>query len=143
MVCPKLDLVVLLFGKLNSYRFINMVQVMGLIQVVVCTAASKLECQLQSEQAAAIPQDISPDETTGGVKKDMPLSEVESKQDDKIAGAESSTSDKKRGADKLNIFLELPQADLHNVCSLLGHEGYVILAFFCQKLAVLNFCLCI
>ncbi|XP_058209928.1 E3 ubiquitin-protein ligase UPL1-like isoform X2 [Rhododendron vialii] len=124
----RLDIPLILFLRLLSQPIFirssaHLEQVMGLIKVVVCTAASKLECQLQSEQAAAIPQDISPDEATGDVKKDMPLSEVESKQDDKIAGAESSTSDKKKGADKLNIFLELPQADLHNVCSLLGHEG--------------------
>lgn len=124
----RLDIPLILFLKLLSQPLFvrssaHLEQVMGLIQVVVCTAAEKLECQLQSEQAAAIPQDISTDEAIGGVKKEMPLSEVESKQDDKSAGAESSTSDKKRGADTCNIFLELPQTDLHNVCSLLGHEG--------------------
>jgi len=54
----------------------------SLIQVVVYTATANLECQLQSEQAAAVPQDISTDEAIGDTQKEMPLSEVESKQDD-------------------------------------------------------------
>ncbi|KAL7249065.1 hypothetical protein ACSBR1_011264 [Camellia fascicularis] len=122
------DVPLILFLKLLSQPLFlcssaNLEQVMGLIQVVVDTAVSMLECQPHSEQAAAISQNTSESEATGGVQKDMPLSEVESNQDDKKASAESSASDGTRSISTYDIFLQLPQADLYNLCSLLGHKG--------------------
>ncbi|GFZ12610.1 LOW protein: E3 ubiquitin ligase-like protein [Actinidia rufa] len=112
---------ILLLKLLGQPLFIrssaHLEQVMDLILVVVCTAASNLDCQFHSGQAAG------GDVTMGAVKKDMPLSKVEANHDDKNGNAGSSTSDGKRGISTYNIFLQLPQADLHNVCSLLGREG--------------------
>ncbi|PSR95563.1 E3 ubiquitin-protein like [Actinidia chinensis var. chinensis] len=112
---------ILLLKLLSQPLFIrssaHLEQVMGLILVVVCTAASNLDCQLHSEKAAG------GDVATGAVKKDMSLSKVEANQDDKNGNAGSSTSDGKRRFSTYDIFLQLPQDVLHNVCSLLGHEG--------------------
>ncbi|CAL5402632.1 unnamed protein product [Camellia sinensis] len=122
------DVPLILFLKLLSqplflHSSAHLEQVMGLIQVIIDTAASKLDRQSHSEQAPANSQNISPDEAIDGVQKDIPMSEVESNQDDKSASAELSTSDGQRSVSSYNIFLQLPQADLHNLCSLLGHEG--------------------
>lgn len=106
---------------------------MGLIQVIVYNASSKLECESHTDQAAANSHDISHDEAIDGVQKDVPLLEVDSNRDDR--SAESSASDGKREASAYDIFLQLPKADLHNLCSLLGHEGYVILACFFLNVA--------
>ncbi|XP_052178127.1 E3 ubiquitin-protein ligase UPL1 isoform X2 [Diospyros lotus] len=122
------DVPLILFLKLLSQPlFLHssalLEQVMGLVQVVVYTASSKLDCQSHSEQVAADSHNLSQDEATGGDQKDMPSSNLESGQDGKGPNAESSTSDGKRSSDTHDIFLQLPQADLHNLCSLLGNEG--------------------
>lgn len=95
-------------------------QVMGLIQVIVCAASSKLECQYQSEQATSNAQNLPVNESSGDVQKD-PEPDC---QEDKILGAELCCFDGKKSTDLYNIFLQLPHSDLHNLCSLLGHEGY-------------------
>lgn len=97
---------------------------MGLLQVVVNTAASKLEYQPHSETATANPPYLPINEAPGDVQKDPPISEPDSKQEDNHAGSESSASDEKRSIDISSIFLRLPQSDLSNLCSILGHEGY-------------------
>jgi E3 ubiquitin-protein ligase HUWE1 len=95
-------------------------QVMGLIQVIVDTAASKLESQSQSEKAIADTQNLSVDEA----EKDPPLVELDSNQQDKHADTKPCHSNGKKNVDMYNVFLQLPQSDLRNVCSLLGREGY-------------------
>lgn len=107
------------------YDVLFMVQVMGLLQVIVYTAASKLECRSQSEPAVENSRKPMIDEASGGVCKDPPLTEPESSQEDKHASIKSSSSDGKRSIDPYDIFSKLPQSDLRNLCSLLGHEGYV------------------
>ncbi|GFZ07365.1 LOW protein: E3 ubiquitin ligase-like protein [Actinidia rufa] len=114
---PLILLLKLLSQPLFMRSSAHLEQVMGLILVVVCTAASNLDCQLHSEKAAG------GDIATGAVKRDMSLSKVEANQDDKNGNAGSSTSDGKRGFSTYDIFLQLPQDVLHNVCSLLGLEG--------------------
>jgi hypothetical protein len=106
-----------------------MLQVMGLLQVVVHTAASKLDHQPQSEQATANAPDLSVNEASADVQIDPPISEPESKKEDKCAGADSSTSDGKKSVDTHNIFLQLPQPELRNLCSILGREGYYSLIY--------------
>ena len=97
---------------------------MGLLQVVVYTAASKLEYQPQSETATENTLDLPVNEVPGDVPNDPPLSAPDSKQEDNCAGAESSASDEKRSIDMYSIFLRLPQSELSNLCSILGREGY-------------------
>lgn len=106
------------------------VQVMGLLQVIVYTAASKFECRSQSEPATENSQKPLIDEASGDAQKDPPSAEPASSQEDKNAGDKSSTSDGKRSMDICDIFLHLPQCDLRNLCSLLGREGYFLSSVF-------------
>lgn len=124
-----LDVPLVLFLKLlNRPLFLrstaHLEQVMGLIQVLVVTAASKLESQSQSEKAMTNSQNLAANEASGDIEKDPPLVELDSDKQDKQAGVDPSHSDGKKSEDMYNIFLQLPQADLRNLCSLLGREGY-------------------
>lgn len=127
------DIPLVLFLKLlNRPLFLrstaHLEQVMGLIQVVVDTAALKLECQTQSEKTKANTQNLSVNEA----EKDPPLVELDSNQQDKHADLNPCHSDGKKNVDMYNIFLQLPQSDLRNLCSLLGCEGYFsTLSYFC------------
>lgn len=109
------------------YDVLFMVQVMGLLHVIVYTAASKLECQSPSEPAVENSQKPMIDEASGDVCKDPSSTEPESSQEDKHACIKTSSSDGKRSIDTYDILSKLPQSDLRNLCSLLGHEGYVFL----------------
>lgn len=98
-------------------------QVMGLIQVIVDTAASKLESQSQSEKEMADTQKLSASEVPSNTEKDAALVESDSNQQDKRADMHVCHSEGKKSIDMYNIFLQLPQSDLRNLCSLLGREG--------------------
>lgn len=97
---------------------------MGLLKVVVYAAASKLECQTQSGQATTNSPNQTGGEASGDVQRDPSALEPESSQEHKAASAQLSASDGKRSIDTCSIFLQLPQSDLRNLCSLLGCEGY-------------------
>lgn len=95
---------------------------MGLLKVVVFAAASKLDSQSHSEEvAASSSQNLSGNEVVSEVQKDSPVLERETVQDYKNSSDGLSTSG---GQKSVIVFLQLPQSDLHNLCSLLGHEGY-------------------
>ncbi|KAJ1430487.1 Ubiquitin-associated domain [Sesbania bispinosa] len=138
------DVPLVLFLKLlNRPLFLrstaHLEQVMGLIQVVVDTAASKLESQSQSEKAIANTQNLSVNEASGNIEKDPPLVELDSNEQDKHADINPCHSDGKN-VDMYNIFLQLPQSDLRNLCSLLGREGlsdkmYMLAGEVLKKLA--------
>ncbi|CAL1353898.1 unnamed protein product [Linum trigynum] len=80
-------------------------QVMGLLQVVVYTAASNMESR----------------KLISGEVDDQ--AEPESTQGDEAVVAELSTSNRKKSTDALGILMRLPRSDLRNMSSLLGHEG--------------------
>ncbi|XWS09652.1 hypothetical protein CRYUN_Cryun39dG0007800 [Craigia yunnanensis] len=144
---PEGDVPVILFLKLlNRLLFLrstaHLEQVVGLLQVVVNTAASKLENWLLSDLAVdnSNSQNLLTNEASGDAHKDPPLSEPESNQEDKRINAESSASNVNRNVDLYNIFLQLPESDLHNLCSLLGREGlsdkvYMLAGEVLKKLA--------
>lgn len=112
---------------------------MGLLQVIVYTAASKLECRSQSESTTENSQKPPIDEASGDTQKDPSLAEPASSEGDKNVSDKSSTADGKRSIDTSDIFLHLPQCDLRNLCSLLGREGYLFsLNFICGCTKVLN-----
>ena len=104
----------------NVHYYILTVQVMGLLQVVVYTAASKLESQSHSEQPVASSQ---VQEAVSQPQEDSSSAVAEPNQDDKSVSDGLSTSDDLKKVDMNDIFMKLPQTDLHNLCSLLGHEG--------------------
>ena len=123
------DVPLILFLKLLSRPLFlrstaHLEQVMSLIQVVVETAASKLESQSQSEKGTANTQNLSVNEASDNIEKDPPLVESDSNQQDKHGDINPSHSDGKKNVDMYNIFSQLPQSDLRNLCSLLGREGY-------------------
>jgi E3 ubiquitin-protein ligase HUWE1 len=97
-------------------------QVMGLLQVVVHTASSKLECELQLEQATETSTKPPVNESSENAQKDS-LSESKSGPDEKPASSEMSNSNVQKRSNVYNIFLHLQQSDLCNLCSLLGREG--------------------
>lgn len=140
------DIPLILFLKLLSQPLFlrsiaHLEQVMGLLQVVVYTAASKLECQSHPEEAAAHSQNLSGDVASNNIQKDPSLQGDETgHQDDKSTSASASTSHGNRSTDIYDIFSQLPHIDLHNLCSILGHEGlsdkvYMLAGDVLKKLA--------
>ncbi|KAE9610601.1 putative aminoacyltransferase, E1 ubiquitin-activating enzyme [Lupinus albus] len=123
------DVPLILFLKLlNRPLFLrstaHLEQVMGLIQVVVDNAASELESQSQSEKEMVNTQDLLVNEASGNITQDPPLAKTETleivlNEQNKLADINHYDGKKK----EYNIFLQLPQFDLRNVCTLLGREG--------------------
>lgn len=96
-----------------------MFQVMGLLQVVVYTAASRIEgWSPQSAVSEKSENKPAGEEASGDTRKD-----AESSQENLVDEAELSSARRKNCADIYNIFLQLPQSDLCNLCILLGYEG--------------------
>lgn len=107
-------------GGFNTHCIVYVVQVMGLLQVVVYTAASKLDSQSHTEQ----PMTSSKlQETATQPQGDSSSAIAEPSQDDKSVSDGLSISDDPKSVNIYDIFMKLPQPDLHNLCSLLGHEG--------------------
>lgn len=107
---------------------------MGLLQVVVYAAASKVDIQSNTEETAPPAETPSGNETTSDIQKDSHVLGVESNQLDQSASALNSKSDGQRSSRIYDIFLLMPQSDLRNLCGLLGHEGYCF-----QNLIIFNF----
>ncbi|XP_022716730.1 E3 ubiquitin-protein ligase UPL1-like isoform X2 [Durio zibethinus] len=126
----EVDVPLILFLKLLNLPLVlrstaHLEQVVGLLEVVAYIAASKLVSQSLSDLAVdnSNSQNLLTNEASGDAHKDPPLSELESNQEDRCTNAESSASNSHRNVDLYNIFLQLPESDLHNLCSLLGREG--------------------
>ncbi|XP_057529454.1 E3 ubiquitin-protein ligase UPL1 [Amaranthus tricolor] len=119
-------------------------QVMGLLQVVVYTAASRLERQSIPEQIIDDPQNPTskaPDE----VRSDDALVKTDTRQQDKVDNPEASTSDRQAGHNIYDIFTQLPISDLRNLSRLLGYEGlsdkvYMLAGEVLKKLASVAAC---
>ncbi|KAG7600674.1 UBA-like superfamily [Arabidopsis suecica] len=90
--------------------------VMGLLQVVVYTAASRIEGWSPS---SGVPEKLENkpvgEEASSETRKDG--------ESELVGEAELSVARKKNCAEIYNIFLQLPQSDLCNLCILLGYEG--------------------
>ncbi|GER32833.1 E3 ubiquitin-protein ligase UPL1 [Striga asiatica] len=97
-------------------------QVMGLLQVVICVAASKVDALSNAEETAPPTENPSVDETAGSIRTDTNALGAES-QLDQNASALNAKLDDQRTTRTYDVFLLMPQSDLHNLCSLLGHEG--------------------
>lgn len=109
---------------------------MGLLQVVVYAAASKVDIQSSAEETAPPAETPSGNETTSDTQKDDNVLQVESNQLDQSSSALNTKSDGQKSIRTYDIFLLMPHSDLRNLCGLLGHEGYyfhylIILYFFC------------
>ncbi|KAK9005222.1 hypothetical protein V6N11_042666 [Hibiscus sabdariffa] len=140
------DIPLILFLKLlNRPLFllstVHLEQVVGLLQVVVYTAASKLESWSLSHVAVdnSNSQNLLGNEASGDADKDLPSTEPESNQE-KQTNVESSGSNGNKNVDFYDIFLKIPESDLCNLCSLLGREGlsdkvYMLAGEVLKKLA--------
>ncbi|KAI3456803.1 hypothetical protein Pfo_013466, partial [Paulownia fortunei] len=120
---PLILLLRLLSEPLFLRSIAHLEQVMGLLQVVVYAAASKVDTQSNTEETAPPTETPSGLETTSDIQKDPHALGVESNQLDESASALNSKSDGQRSIRTYDIFLLIPQSDLHNLCGLLGHEG--------------------
>lgn len=118
---------------------------MKLLQEIVHIAATNLEFQSKLERETKKAASLATKEPSEDVEKGPDVSEPESNPEDKRVGTESYG---KKRLETYNIFLQLPQSDLRNLCSLLGHEGYDLFFIFYYKHFVLWFlyldvsCLC-
>ncbi|XP_047975349.1 E3 ubiquitin-protein ligase UPL1 isoform X2 [Salvia hispanica] len=118
---PLILLLRLLSEPLFLRSIAHLEQVMGLLQVVVYAAASKVDIQINTEETAPPAENPPGNETTTETRTDSHVSLVESSQLDQSASA--SKSDGQRSIRTYDIFLLLPHSDLQNLCALLGHEG--------------------
>lgn len=97
---------------------------MGLLQVVVFKAALRLECETQSEQPAATSQAEPVNEGAEDIQHESPIVEPDSNQElIKDTSANISTLEPKRTTNLYDIFLQIPESDLRNICGLLAREG--------------------
>ncbi|KAL8209796.1 hypothetical protein R6Q57_006528 [Mikania cordata] len=139
------DIPILLFVKLlNQPLFLcsiaHLEQVMGLLQVVVYNAASKVESQSNTEQAATSSQGPPGNESAGNPQGDSSPAGAEKSHDVTTVSDGLSTSDDRKSVSMYDIFMKLPHSDLQNLCSLLGHEGlsdkvYLLAGEVLKKLA--------
>lgn len=97
---------------------------MGLLQVVVFAAAAKVEFKSSGAETAARTENVSGNETTSDIQKDPHVDEVKSDPLDLSSSALNSKADGQKSDTTRDIFVRIPRQDLHNLCSLLGHEGY-------------------
>ncbi|KAF6153803.1 hypothetical protein GIB67_001036 [Kingdonia uniflora] len=117
-------------------------QVMELLQVVIYTAAERVEFQLHNGQVAADSQTVLVHEESSDVQKGPTIiTELEARQDsDKNTSDEVSTSACEKAVNPYDIFMQLPEPELRKLCSLLAHEGlsdkvYLLAAEILKKLA--------
>ncbi|KAK1417994.1 hypothetical protein QVD17_27130 [Tagetes erecta] len=139
------DIPILHFVKLlNQPLFLRSIalleQVMGLLQVVVYNAASKLESQSHIEQAATSSQGLPGNESASNPQGDSSSAVAEPVHDNTTVSEGLSESHDQKSVNMHDIFMKLPHSDLQNLCSLLGHEGlsdkvYLLAGEVLKKLA--------
>ncbi|XP_023632661.1 E3 ubiquitin-protein ligase UPL1 [Capsella rubella] len=90
--------------------------VMGLLQVVVYTAASRIQGYSPSSGV--------PEKSENKLVSEEGSSETQKDAESDLVGeSELSVARRKNCAEIYNIFMQLPQSDLCNLCILLGYEG--------------------
>ncbi|XP_073123872.1 E3 ubiquitin-protein ligase UPL1-like isoform X2 [Henckelia pumila] len=118
-------------------------QVMGLLQVVVFAAVAKVELKSNLGGTAAHTGNLSGNETARDIQKDRHLNEVKRDLLDKSSGALNYKADGQKSVTTHDI-LRIPRQYLHDLCSLLEHEGfsdkvYTMAGEVLRKLAVVAF----
>lgn len=91
-------------------------QVLALIQVVVYNAASNLDSHSNTEHAVTSSESLPANEFAARPQIGSSLAGAE-------LGSSTTSSDDQKRVKMYDIFMKLPQTDLHHLCSLLGHEG--------------------
>lgn len=136
---PLILLLKLLKCPLFRRSIAHVEQVMGLLQVVVYTAASRLQSLSLPEQVLDDTQNLSSKASDEAQKEDA-LVETD-KQQSKVEKGGSSASDGLRSHNIHDVFIRLPKSDLRNLCRLLGYEGlsdkvYMLAGEVLKKLAI-------
>lgn len=137
------DVPLVLFLKLlNQPLFLRSIshleQVMGLLQVVVHTAASKFETQSRIDDVVAKTLTSPGSRGTANVEKGASSLKVEP---DNEGAADNTATLKPISRTSISeVFLQLPLSDLHSLCRLLGQEGlsdkvYLLTGEVVKKLA--------
>ncbi|XP_075495888.1 E3 ubiquitin-protein ligase UPL1-like [Primulina tabacum] len=120
---PLILLLRLLSQPLCLRSISHLEQVMGLLQVVVFAAAAKVECKSSVAETACQTENVSGDETAIDIQKDPHVNEVKPNPLDQSSSALNSKANCQKSDTTHDIFVRIPRQDLHNLCSLLGHEG--------------------
>ncbi|XP_073159024.1 E3 ubiquitin-protein ligase UPL1-like [Henckelia pumila] len=120
---PLILLLKLLSQPLCLRSIAHLEQVMGLLRVVVFAAAAKVEFKSTVEETAVQTENISGNETASDIQKDRHVDEVKPNPLDQSSSALNSKANGKKSDTTRDIFVRIPRQDLHNLCSLLGHEG--------------------
>lgn len=148
---PLILLLKLLNRPLFRRSIAHVEQVMGLLQVVVYTAASRLESLSLPEQVLDDSQNLS-DKASDEVQRDVAVVETETNnQENKAEDEKPSENEKPSVADKkidhniYDVFTQLPRSDLRNLSRLLGYEGlsdkvYMLAGEVLKKLASVAAC---
>ncbi|GAB2297126.1 E3 ubiquitin-protein ligase upl1 [Dionaea muscipula] len=124
----------------NMTRARRKLQVMTLVQVIIFTAASKLQNESPAEQAMDSNQVLRVSAALETAERAVTLTESESKEEPMCENGLPSSHQEKDGNKVYHIFLKLPPSDLRNVCCLLGLEGlwhkvYLLAVEVLKKLA--------
>ncbi|GMH25044.1 hypothetical protein Nepgr_026887 [Nepenthes gracilis] len=136
---------ILILKLLNRPLFLRSIahleQVMGLLHVVIYSAASKVESQLLSEPVIDNTQDVAVNTASDDFQREIHLTELESKHHTKCVNGEASTFHGQDSHKFYDIFVQIPQSDLRNLCCLLGREGlsdkvYLLASEVVKKLAL-------
>ncbi|KNA02839.1 hypothetical protein SOVF_214860, partial [Spinacia oleracea] len=119
---PLILLLKLLNRPLFRRSIAHVEQVMGLLQVVVYTAASRLESPSLPEQVLDDSQNL-PSKASDEVERDVALVETETNKQNKVENGEPSISDRSTGHNIHDVFTQQPKSDLRYLSRLLGYEG--------------------
>ncbi|CAM8937305.1 unnamed protein product [Rhodiola kirilowii] len=136
------DIPLILFLKLLSRplflrSIIHLEQLMGLIQVIVSNASSKIDPTSQTGQTSSKHQTTAV--KSNSAQGDLPP-EVADPNTNNGPIEDVSLKEKVRNTEIHNIFLQLPHSDMRNLCSLLSYEGlsdkvYMLASEVLKKLA--------
>ncbi|XP_031120155.1 E3 ubiquitin-protein ligase UPL1-like [Ipomoea triloba] len=135
---PLVTFLKLLSQPVFTRSIAHLEQVMGLLRVIVYTAASKLDSHSHSEIVRPPAESSTGNEMESDNQK-SPL-DAKSLQDDHSACPERQVSDGHKSLNYHDIFMRIPHSDLHNLCTLLGDEGlsdkvYMLAGEVLKKLA--------
>ncbi|KAK9156355.1 hypothetical protein Sjap_003835 [Stephania japonica] len=123
------DIPVVLFMKLLKQPLFlrssaHLEQVVVLLQEVVRVAASKVACQPNSGVSSADSENVPVNEDPSDNHSDHPAPEPVSNHElEKNVGDKLPEINAKKAINPYDIFLQLPESELRNLCSLLAHEG--------------------
>ncbi|KZV53708.1 hypothetical protein F511_38118 [Dorcoceras hygrometricum] len=120
---PLILLLRLLSQPLCLRSIAHLEQVMGLLQVVVFAAAAKVEFKCSVAETAGQTESVPGNETESDIQIDPHVYEVKLDTLEQSSCGLNAKAIGQKSDTTHDIFVQIPRQDLHNLCSLLGHEG--------------------